>query len=154
MTSKLRRLKKFCFNRYPAVSGKGWWHHILIFETSIFTKLFQQSPLARQLCKILPILKNIFMFGFCVFVFGKEVTGQCGNIVKTPPPTVNLSRREKREREGERERETQRGRSTSFFSPSSLTSSLGDLDLINLSLLKSIGSSLCLLVAGHVFQCK
>ena len=103
MTSKLRRLKKFCFNRYPAVSGKGWWHHILIFETSIFTKLFQQSPLARQLCKILPILKNIFMFGFCVFVFGKEVTGQCGNIVKTPPPTVNLSRREKREREGERD---------------------------------------------------
>ena len=103
MTSKLRRLKKFCFNRYPAVSGKGWWHHLLIFETSIFTKLFQQSPLARQLCKILPILKNIFMFGFCVFVFGKEVTGQCGNIVKTPPPTVNLSRREKREREGERD---------------------------------------------------
>ena len=75
-------------------------------------------------------LENIFRFGFCVFVFGKEVTGQCGNIVKTPPPTVNLSRREKREREGE----TQRGRSTSFFSPSSLTSSLSDTDLINLSL--------------------
>ena len=99
-----------------------------------FYKIISTKPidLLYNCAKFLPRLKNIFRFGFCVFVFGKEVTGQCGNIVKTPPPTVNLSRREKREREGERE--TQRGRSTSFFSPSSLTSSLGDTDLINLSL--------------------
>ena len=60
------------------------------------------------------------MFGFCVFcvfVFGKEVTGQCGNIEKTPPPTVNLSRREKREREGKRHTKEDGQRHSSHQAP-------------------------------------
>ena len=70
-----------------------------------FYKIISTKPigLLYNFAKFLPRLKSVFMFGFCVFVFGKEVTGQCGNIVKTPPPTVNISRREKREREGKRD---------------------------------------------------
>ena len=77
------------------------------------------------------------------------MTGQCGNIVETPP--VNLSRREKkREREGEGDTK----RTVNVI----LLTKLPDVQSRRLRSDQfkpcSIGSSLCLIVAGHVFQCK
>ena len=115
-------------------------------------KIISTKPigLLYNFAKFLPRLKNIFRFGFCVFVFGKEVTGQCGNIVKTPPPTVNLSRREKREREGERDTK----RTVNVILLTKLPDVQSRRHRSDQFKPCSIGSSLCLIVARHVFQCK
>ena len=117
MTSKLRRLKKFCSNRYPAVSGKGWWHHLVIFETPIVTKLFQQSPLAY--CTTLQFFAKTWKYIYvwilvivqlslclCICLWKRGDRSVWENCKDAARDCKSITKRKKRERG--RERDTKR----------------------------------------------